>query len=200
MKKIVVTGGIASGKSTVCRMLRQKRGVYHLDSDEVIHRLLSEDQPTIRKIVNILGPDILFDGKVDRKQVAKIVFLNAQKLKAVEEVLHPKLFNVIMQQYTRVQNLGSYRFFVVEMALIQEIDRTKFFNTVVSILCDETQAKKRSFLSEQEYKIRMQHQWPINKKALYADYVILNNGSIQKLQKHVLDFFETINKQENISQ
>ena len=200
VKKIVITGGIASGKTTVCRILKRERGVYQLDSDKVIHWLLSEDQPTIRQIVRVLGSKVLSDGKIDRTRVAAIVFADEKKLKALEEFLHPKLLEIVMQRYRRLLELGRYKFFFVEMALVQEKGKEAFFNNTVSVLCDEARARQRSALSKQEYEMRMKYQWPIEKKAVYADYIITNNGSMQELEKDVLDFFETLKTQENISQ
>jgi len=193
LKKIAITGGIASGKTTVCRILK-KHGAYQLNSDDIIHQLLSEDKTTIDQIVDLLGPSILADGKIDRKKVAAIVFSDPQKLKALEGILHPKLFHAIWQEHKRVLKDGNYRLFSVEMPLIQEIGKEKDFDFVIAVICDEGQAIARSHFSEEDYKRRMNNQWPIEKKAQFADYVIVNKGSIKELEKHVLDLIETLTK------
>lgn len=199
MKKIAITGGIASGKTTVRRILK-KHGAYQLNSDDIIHQLLSEDKPSIDQVITLLGPKILADGKIDRKKVAEIVFSDDQKLKALEGILHPKLLEIINQEYNRVKEEGSYKSFVVEMPLVQEIGKERDFDVIIAVLCDEEKAKKRCVFSEEEYVKRMKNQWSTLKKAKLADYTIVNNGSMKELEKQTLDFIEKLNKQENSSQ
>jgi len=199
LKKIAVTGGIASGKTSVCRILKN-HGAYHLNSDEIVHQLLSEDKSSIDQVVNLLGQEILVDGKIDRKKIAEIVFSNDQKLKALEGILHPKLLKRVSQEYEKVAEGKNYKFFVVELPLVQEIGMETAFDMVIAVVCDESQAIKRGSLSKEDYMKRMNNQWSVEKKAEFANYVVDNNGSLTELEKHTLDLIETLNKQEKSSQ
>jgi len=189
-----VTGGIASGKTTVCRIL-EKYGAYQLNSDDIIHQLLSEDKLSIDQVVGYLGSDVVSDGKVDRGRVAEVVFSDEQKLRGLEAILHPKLLGIIWKEYRQKIKLGLYRFFVVEMPLVQEIGKEKEFDIIVAVTCPEALAKERCTLSEREYIRRMRWQWPVEKKARYADYAIVNDGSIKELEQQLLEFIENLWKQ-----
>ena len=90
LKKIAITGGISSGKTTVCRILN-KHGACTLNSDQIIHKFLTDDYPCITETIDLFGSEILTDGKIDRKKIAEIVFNDVEKLKALEKILHPRL-------------------------------------------------------------------------------------------------------------
>ena len=187
---MVVTGGIGSGKTTFCRILKHL-GAYQIDSDEIVHHLLTTHQPTIDQIVDLLGKNILVNEKIDRKKIADIVFFDDRSLKALEKILHPKLLEIIRTQYEKLAN-GLYKFFVVEMPLIQEIEKEKEFDFVVAIISNETDAIKRTPLSEKEYHRRMKNHWSIQKKAQFADYVVTNNNSINELKNQAVKLIKTL--------
>ncbi|MDJ0652244.1 MAG: dephospho-CoA kinase [Simkaniaceae bacterium] len=197
MKKIAITGGIASGKTTVCRIL-EKHGACTFSSDEIIHDLLSKHSSCINTIVKLLGSKVLTDKKIDRKKVADIVFNDREKLEALEKILHSKLFVEMDEKYNRSKKNNTCKFFAVEMPLVQEIGKEKNFDAVVAILSTENEVllrlQKKGF-SKEMYDKRMKRQWDVNKKAKNADYVILNDGTIDALENNLLEMIKEISSQ-----
>jgi dephospho-CoA kinase len=190
LKKIAITGGIASGKTSVCHILKT-HGACILHSDQIVHRLLEEDQTCIKEVISLLGTGILTQGKIDRKKVASIVFKDAKKLDALEKIIHPKLFEIIDQEYDRVKNEEKYNCFVVEMPLVQEIGKTREFDHIVAVISEEKCAKKR-LMESSSYDLRMARQWDLEKKVKYADYVIQNNGTMEDLKQNTLEMLKEI--------
>lgn len=191
LKKIAVTGGIASGKTSVCHILKT-HGACTLHSDQIIHHLLEEDQHCINDVVTLLGNGILTEGKIDRSKVAKIVFKDAKKLNALEKILHPKLFAIIDQKFEQVKDEKTFNCFVVEIPLVQEIDQTKKFDHIVAVIAKEAHAKGR-LKDPALYELRMNRQWDPEKKAKHADYIIINNGTMEELKQNTLEMLKEIN-------
>lgn len=190
MKKIAITGGIASGKTSVCHILKT-HGACTLNSDQIVHHLLEEDQKCIDEVVSLLGNGILKKGKIDRKKVAEIVFNDADKLDALEKIIHPKLFERIDQEYDRVKEEKKYNCFVVEMPLVQEVGKTEKFDSIVAVITSEKNAKER-LMGDPSYDLRMARQWDLEKKAKNADYVIQNNGTLEDLKQNTLEMLKEI--------
>src|SRR3990167_10662892 len=102
LKKVAVTGGVSSGKTTVCRIL-EDHGAFQVSSDEIIHQLLSLNTICIKQVTDLIGSEIFKDGKIDRKKVAELVFSSEEKLKALEKILHPLLFEEIEKLYQQIR-------------------------------------------------------------------------------------------------
>ena len=197
LKKIGVTGGIASGKTTVCLLL-EKHGAYRLSADDIIHQLLETDAKSIRRVVSILGSAVLIDGRIDRKEVASHVFSNPEKLEQLESVLHPPLFAEIEKRYQRVKQNKRYSCFVVEVPLVQEIGKEKEFDLILAVISDEKRAKSRFIaagFSNDDYERRMKRQWDIKRKARKADVVLSNSRDLHHLEKQVKKFIYTLNEE-----
>lgn len=190
LKKIAITGGISSGKSTVCHLFAS-RGAYRVSSDTIIH-LLYERDSCVEKVVNLLGTFILTRGKIDRKKVARLVFTNREKLTALEGILHPLLMKEISTLHQRVEKQQECPLFVVEMPLVQEIGQEEWFDGIVSVRCEERIARRR--LAKRgfpvgSYSERMQRQWPVERKEEQADWILLNNGTYEELNREVAQLF-----------
>lgn len=187
MKKVAVTGGLASGKSSVCRIL-ESHGAYVVSADEIVHQLLSSNTAIGLQVVNKLGSDIITNNHLDRKKIAKIVFSDPEKLRALEEILHPKVFEEIEKQYQMMKN-SSYTLFAAEVPLLYESDGEKYFDAVIAVLSDASLCKmrfqKEGNVKPEEFLLRMSHQLPPVEKAAKADFIIINNGSLVELKSHV---------------
>ena len=94
MIKIAVTGGISSGKSSVCRIF-EKLGAYVVDADDIVHDLLKNNLDVRDEIVALLGDDVVVDGEIDRKKIAQKVFTNRASLVALEKIVHPLVYGKI---------------------------------------------------------------------------------------------------------
>lgn len=189
LKKIAVTGGLASGKSTVCALLK-KRGAYVVSADEIVHQLLSPHTLLGQQVIKLLGSDIVNDHELDRKKIAQIVFSSPQKLEALEKLLHPQVLNEIDAAYQKIKQSSDYRCFVAEVPLLYEIGAEKLFDLVIGVVADPAQCRARiqtaKDYSIEDYDKRMQRQQ--TNKADQADVVILNNSSIENLSDQVNQF------------
>jgi len=194
LKKIAVTGGIASGKTTVCHLLK-KHGAYQVSADEIIHQLLETNKACIKEVITLLGTDVLTQGKIDRKKVADKVFTDTDKLEKLETILHPLLLGEIEKEYQSVKEDQRYNAFVVELPLVQEIGKAKEFDCILAVLSDEARAKKRfaeKGFSKEEYERRMKRQWNISMKKAHATYTIINDGTLEELENQIKQFMTTL--------
>ncbi len=185
LKKIAITGGLSSGKSTVSKLLEES-GAFRINSDVIIHHLLSTNKVCIGKVVNLFGPQIINHNKIDRTKVANIVFSDSKKLNALEQVIHPMLF----EELERIYKNHSESNCIIEMPLVQEIGKAALFDGVLAVNSDETIAKQRYIAAghtEADYTRRMSRQWSPGKKAAHADFIIINNGSLEDLKVTVTE-------------
>ena len=197
MKKIAITGNVATGKSTICRILKD-HGASTLSSDKIIHQLLASDSSCIEQITSLFGPDVITDKKIDRKKVADIVFNDEEKLKALESLLHPLLLRRIDEEFKRVEAEGKDKYFVVELPLVQEIGKEKDFDLIVAVVSDNDEAMKRFIqagFSKNSFLKRNARQWDPEKKARHADYVIVNDGTFEDLKQKILEMIKEIDSQ-----
>ena len=188
LKKVAITGGLSSGKSTVCKIFRNL-GAYTVSSDEIVHNLLENNRTLQRQIVNLLGSDILTNNLPDREKIAKQVFSNPEKLQALEGLIHPAVFHEIQSQYDKVKNSGKYILFVAEVPLLYESKGEGNFDAVITVVSEEKKCKDRFKIltnkSESQFDDRMMRQMSPKTKAAKANYLIMNNDSLEKLEAQV---------------
>ncbi len=187
LRKIAITGGLSAGKTTVCRLFAEM-GAFVVSADEIVHRLFSSNETVQKQVVSLLGPEILVNDRLSHEKIAKKVFSNPETLKSLEQLIHPLVFHEIQQQYEQAKNNPNYSLFIAEVPLLYETESECQFDTVVVVLSEENQCRKRflmKHLAEEEFNHRMLRQIPPASKAAKADYVLLNNSNLTDLKKQV---------------
>ena len=190
LKKIAITGNIATGKSEALKVFKKLRS-YTIDADKIVHELIENDFDIKKQVLDLLGEKILENGKIDRKKIAKIVFSDENKLKKLEGLIHPKVLIEIEKEYNRVKN-KNFDFFVVEIPLLFEIGYQSFFDIVITITAKDTIAKKR--YKDKDYTLRKQRQMSEIDTEKLSDFVIENNQNLSDLEENIKKLSITFKK------
>lgn len=189
MLKVGLTGGIASGKSSVAKLLTRK-GAKSIDSDALVHQLLKQGTPTWKKVVHAFGEDILGKSKkIDRKKLAKVVFNQPQKLRKLEKIVHPPVIAEIKKWLVGCQKNKNVSIAVVEVPLLFEKKLEKLFDVVVAVTSPRREQIARllnkGFQTRKEIVSRIRSQLSQTEKAKRADFVIRNNQNKKDLKNKV---------------
>jgi len=182
---IGITGGIASGKSTVSSILKKEYNAYVFDADKEAKLLLSKKE-IAEKIIKSF-PDL---KSTDPKEMSKIVFKDQENQKKLNSIVHPVVRSEMMKRIDKVRNQKKHPIFINDAALIIESGSYEHhYNSgayLILVTSSESirikRALSRGNLSEKSIKERMKLQWDDEKKKDYADYIIENNGSIDDLR------------------
>lgn len=181
---IGLTGGMGSGKSTAARLF-ENQGFQRIDCDEIAHNLLREDEDVKRRIKEAFGSDAFDrDGQVDRRALGGIVFESDDKLSKLEAILHPRIRDAWLAM---VASNPEARW-VVEIPLLFEKNlqnRVDFTVCVFSDLCTQVKRLQLKGMDRAQALARIEKQMPVSEKAEIADYVLLNEGSLEFLDEQI---------------
>lgn len=180
MLTIGLTGGIGSGKSTVAQWFR-KQGVPVLDADEMVHQLLQADLPTIAKLVQEFGMEILGeDGQVNRSKLGQRVFADHAARKRLEGIVHPNVVKHMKAERAALKDIGA-KFCVWDVPLLLETGLEQLVDEIwVVWVPRELQISRvlvRDKLSRSQVEARISAQGSLDEKRKQADVVIDNSGS-----------------------
>lgn len=197
MLKVGLTGGIATGKTTVASMLRA-RDCMVLEMDPIGHEFLEPGQAAYDEIVRDFGREILGPGaKVDRMKLGAIVFADESKRARLNAILHPRILEVVRKWFAALDRPGGPEFAVVEAALILEAGYNKELDRVVVCWCWPEQQlarlEERGF-SHDAAAARIGAQMPIDEKRKLADDVIDCSKSIEDTERQVAALVERLKK------
>ena len=188
MLKLGLTGGIASGKSSVAAMLREM-GFAVLDADSLGHRLSEPGQPAHEEILKEFGPGIAApDGRIDRSKLAAIVFSDRAKLDRLNAILHPRIRAAITEQFERWQQSGIRDAAFVEAALLVEAGFTKNLDGLVVAWSTPKQQMERlraRGLSDLDARRRIDAQLPVAEKLRHATDTIDCTGTLEETRRQV---------------
>jgi len=182
---IGLTGGISSGKSTVLQHLRQA-GYSVIDADKLGHKVLEQGNLGYNKVVKCFGNQILNpDGSVNRTALGRIVFVDAEKLKQLNEISHPIIEKMIQNEFEESVSDSNGGIVFLEAALLIEANWYKVCGHIWVVSLDPTVAlsrlKERDNLSETEAKLRVGAQLDQEERLAYADVVLQNEGTHEEL-------------------
>lgn len=188
---IGLTGGIATGKSTVSRLLRA-RGYAVIDADQLSREVVQIGTEAHREIASAFGPDAISDsGELDRKKIGAIVFSDRSKLALLESIIHPRVRRRAQELRDELAAEGREVAFYDVPLLFEKNMKGLFDRTVVVACSPETQLRRlilRDGFPEEEAKRRVASQIPIAEKTKLADDVIRNEGGMDELEKAVGDY------------
>ena len=182
---IGLTGGIASGKSTIIQYLRYQ-GYPIIDADKLGHKVLEPGSPGYSKVVEKFGAGILNkDKSVNRLILGGIVFSDPSKLQALNEISHPLIAEMVMKEFASIVSENSNRIVFLEAALLIEANWYNMCHRIwvvtLEVAEERRRLQKRDDLSESEARSRLESQLSIKERLAYADVVLDNNGSRQNL-------------------
>ncbi len=206
--QIAVTGGLSSGKSSVCRFLGDL-GAHVVSADQIVHSLLKSPKTKIGKqVVDLLGLDIVIGDEISRQAVSNVVFANPALLSELEAILHPAVREEVKRQFSilsakeQSDDVDVKKLFVVEIPLLFEVEkeggekRGDHFDYTVAVIASESACQERFMtkmgLTLEDFRNRTARQLPPEVKKMRADYTIENNGNLNDLRLAVEKLYRTL--------
>jgi len=197
MTPVGLTGGIASGKTTVCRLLEAK-GCTIIDADLVAHKLLLRGQSGYEPVIQAFGRDILGDaGEIDRGRLGTLVFSDRSKLDQLNQLLHPEVLRTIGADLEALRQRGGARV-IVDASLMIESGFHRNFRRLVLVTCSLAQQVERLMsrngLTREQALQRISLQMPLDQKRVFATDIIDNSGTHERTQMQVDALFEDLER------
>ncbi len=186
---IGVTGGWATGKSTVAQMF-QELGAVVLDADTIAHEVIEPKRPAWRRIVEVFGEGVLNeDQTIDRKRLADSIFSDARLRQKLEAIVHPPVWKKIKQQLQRLRRLRRVPAVVLDVPLLVEVGAESEVDVLVVVKASPAvqrlRLKQSRGWSDEELKRRLAAQMDLTAKVALADYVVENSSGRKATQTQV---------------
>lgn len=188
MYKIGLTGGIASGKSTVVSMLRQY-GAAIIDCDIIARDVVLPGSKGLQAVVRAFGPQaLLSDGTMNRAYIGSVVFTNPAKKQELEEILFPLIRQEIRTKITQLEKAEEAVAFL-DMPLLFEVKYHSYVDEVWLVYVDAatqlTRLMARNGYTKEEALARIRSQFPIDKKRALSQVIVDNTASLEKTEEQV---------------
>ncbi|MCS7173426.1 MAG: dephospho-CoA kinase [Armatimonadetes bacterium] len=197
MKVVTLTGGVASGKSTVARMLRTL-GAEVLDADEAAREVVEPGQPALDEIVEAFGGDFLTpDGRLDRRRLAGLIFSDPEARRRLNAIMHPRILGRLRERLREISASRPQTVVVVDLPLLFDVPLPEFeqLDAIVVYATPATRLRRlmsRDGLSEVEAEARLRAQVPLEEKLPRARWVVDNEGPLHRTREQVERIWEEI--------
>ena len=195
MRRVALTGGIATGKSHV-RAEFEKLGVPTIDADVLARRAVEPGSTGLEAVTARFGRDVLdASGALDRRKLAAVVFADPQARLDLEAIVHPIVRRDTDAWFASL-DAGRHPFAIADIPLLYETGRDRDFDAVIVTACDPaTQLRRvmaRDGATEAEARRRIAAQLPIDEKVRRADYVIRTDGSVAETNEQVREVYRRL--------
>jgi dephospho-CoA kinase len=191
MTVIGLTGSFGTGKTFVASIMKSL-GARVIDADSIAHGVIREGGPCYDKIVRLFGDGIIGKGRrIDRRALARIVFSDKRKLRALERVVHPEVIRIIR---SRIRQSGSGSTVVIDAPLLVEAKLLALVDRLVVVKCSKKRQIERCVkkfrIKREEALRRIESQMPLSRKLRIADLVIDSNGAKSRTRRLVRKLWE----------
>lgn len=198
MRNIGMTGGIACGKNKVAEIFSQL-GFYTIDSDISSRKVMERGEPAYEKIVSYFGSDILDSEKnIIRKKLGEIVFHNKEKLKILENIVHPAIYEYEKKQRSKIYGKDDKAVVITHAALIIESGSYDKYDALIVVSCDKDmqieRVMQRDNISKEKAENIISHQMPQEEKLKYANFIINNSTTLDDLYNETERVYNLINQ------
>jgi len=188
-----LTGGIATGKSTVSSILREA-GAIIIDADAIARDVVKKDLPAWYEIVRIFGKDVLLpDGEINRTYLGDIIFKDASKKETLNKIVHPHVIQKVAEMIEEIGKESPDSVVILDVPLLIEAGMDKGLEDVILVYTPEDIQKKRLVerdkISDEAALLRIRSQMPIEKKRELATTIIDNSGTLQETRERALEVF-----------
>jgi dephospho-CoA kinase len=193
-----LTGGVASGKTTVSQVLKEE-GAYIIDADQTARELVQPHTPAWKELVRAFGKDILReDGSIHRKKLADKVFADLRQRKLLNKILHPRIRKEMERRAKAIGQKDPEAIVVIDAPLLVELGDHRKMDKLIVVTSTQTQQikrlKKRDGISPEEARRIFSSQMPVEEKVKLADFVIRNEGSFQETKEKTRKVFQDLKK------
>lgn len=198
MLKVGITGGIGTGKSEVCRIF-EKLGSVIIYADDLAKEILDTDESIKQKVRKAFGKELYnADGKLNRKKMARLVFLDESLKVNLEKIVHPVVIQQIIEKFKQLEKSNKHKLVFLEAALIYETGIDELLDYVIVVDAAEDVCIKRVMqrdnVGKDEVVLRIKAQMPAAEKVGLADFVIHNNNEKRQLETNVKFFHNLLNQ------